>query len=60
MLVLDGHKNHEFVEFQVYDKKPHIISRGLTPYSSYLTQSLDIEHFSVLKRAYGRKIEAFI
>ena len=30
------------------------------PYSSYLTQPLDIGCFSVLKRAYGRQIETFI
>jgi hypothetical protein len=60
MLVLDGHESHESAEFQEYCKVYNIITLGLPPYSSYLTQLLDVGCFSVLKRSYGRQIETFI
>jgi hypothetical protein len=60
MLVLDGHESHESAEFQEYCKAHNIITLGLPPYSSYLTQLLDIRCFSILKRAYNRQIETFI
>jgi hypothetical protein len=37
MLVLDGYKSHESIEFQDYCKSYNIIALGLPPYSSYLT-----------------------
>ena len=60
MLVLDRHKSHESAEFQEYYKAHNIITLCLPPYSSYLTQPLDVGCFSVLKRAYGRQIKTFI
>jgi hypothetical protein len=60
MLVLDRHKNHESAEFQEYYKAYNIITLGLPPYSSHLTQPLDIRCFSILKQAYSRQIETFI
>jgi hypothetical protein len=60
MLVLDRHESHESVEFQEYCKSYNIITLGLPPYSSYLTQILDVGCFSVLKRIYGRQIKGFI
>ncbi len=60
MLVLNRHKSHESAEFQEYYKAYNIITLCLSPYSSYLTQLLDIRCFSVLKRAYGRQIKTFI
>ncbi len=60
MLVLDGHESHESAEFQEYYKAYNIITLGLSPHSSHLTQPLDIGCFSILKRAYGRQIETFI
>jgi hypothetical protein len=60
MLVLDGHKSHKSAEFQEYCKAHNIITLGLPPYLSHLTQPLDVRCFSVLKRAYGRQIETFI
>ena len=60
MLVLDGHESHESAEFQEYCKAHNIITLGLPPHSSHLTQPLDVGCFSVLKRAYGRQIETFI
>ena len=60
MLVLDGHESHESAEFQEYCKAHNIITLGLPPHSSHLTQPLDVGYFSVLKRAYSRQIETFI
>lgn len=60
MLVLDGHDSHKSAEFQEYCKAQNIITLGLPPHSSHLTQPLDVGCFSVLKRAYSRQIEKFI
>jgi hypothetical protein len=60
ILVLDGHESHESAEFQEYCKVHNIITLGLPPHSSHLTQPLDVGCFSVLKRAYSRQIETFI
>jgi hypothetical protein len=60
MLVLDGHESHESAEFQEYCKAHNIITLGLPPHSSHLTQPLDVGFFAVLKRAYSRQIETFI
>jgi hypothetical protein len=60
MLVLDGHESHESVVFQEYCKSHNIITLGLPPHSSHLTQPLDVGCFAVLKRKYGREIEGFI
>ncbi len=60
MLVLDGHKSYKSIEFQDYYKSHNIIALGLPPYSSYLTQLLDVGCFSILKRMYGREIKGFI
>ena len=60
MLVLDGYKSHESAEFQEYCKTHNIITLGLPPHSSHLTQLLNIRYFSILKRAYGRQIKTFI
>jgi hypothetical protein len=60
MLVLDGHESYESIEFQDYCKSHNIITLGLPPYSSYLTQPLDVGCFSVLKRMYGRQIEVLM
>ena len=53
MLVLDGHKSHINAEFNEYYKENDIIPVCLPPYSSHLTQPLDVSLFSLLKRAYG-------
>jgi hypothetical protein len=60
MLVLDGHESHESAKFQEYCKAHNIITLGLPPHSSHLTQPLDVGFFGVLKRAYSRQIETFI
>jgi hypothetical protein len=60
MLVLDEHESHESVEFQEYCKSHNIITLGLPPHSSHLTQPLDVGCFGPLKRVYDRQIEEFI
>lgn len=60
MLVLDGHESHESAAFHEYCKAHNIITLGLPPHSSHLTQPMDVGCFSVLKRSYGRQIEDFI
>ena len=60
ILVLDGHESHESAAFEHYCKSHNIITLGLPPHSSHLTQPLDIGYFSVLKRTYGHQIEDFI
>jgi hypothetical protein len=56
MLVLDGHKSHVNAEFDEYYKANNIVLLCLPPYSSHLTQLLDVSVFSPLKKAYGAKI----
>lgn len=60
ILVLDGYKSHESIEFQNYCKSYNIIVLRLPPHSFHLTQLLDIGYFSILKQIYGREIEGFI
>jgi hypothetical protein len=60
MLVLDRYKSYKSAEFQEYCKTHNIITLGLPPYSSYLTQPLNVRCFSVLKRVYSRQIKTFI
>ena len=54
MLILNGYKSYKSAAFQEYYKAHNIITLGLPPYSSHLTQPLDVRYFSVLKRAYSR------
>ena len=60
ILVMDGHKSHESVEFQEYCRSNNIITLCLPPHSSHLTQPLDVGCFGPLKKAYGREIELYI
>lgn len=60
MLILDGHKSYKSVAFQEYCKAYNIITLGLSPHLSYLTQPLDVGYFSVLKQSYSREIKTFI
>jgi hypothetical protein len=60
MLVLDSHESHISVDFEVYCNEHNIITISLPPYSSHLTQPLNVGIFSPLKRAYGAKINLFI
>ena len=60
MLVLDGHKSHQSVDFETYCKDHNIIPICLLSHSSHITQPLDVGVFSALKRAYGHEINTFI
>ena len=60
MIILDGHKSHLSAEFEEFCKEHNIITVCLPAHSSHLTQPLDVSCFSVLKRSYGRELEAFI
>jgi hypothetical protein len=60
MIVLDGHESHLSTEFEEYCKENKIVTLCLPAHSSHITQPLDIGCFSVLKRSYGKQLEAFI
>ena len=60
MIVLDGHESHLSAKFEEFYKEKNIITLCLPAHSSHLTQPLDVGCFSVLKRSYGRQLEAFI
>lgn len=60
MLVLDGHVNRLSAEFESYCRDDSMLKLYLTARSSHFTQPLDLGCFSVLKRAGGHEINAFI
>lgn len=60
MIVLDGHESHQSAQFEEYCKEHKIITICLPAHSSHLTQPLDVGCFSVLKKMYGKELEAFI
>ena len=60
MIVLDSHESHVSADFDAYCKDHDIIMISLPPYSSHLTQPLDVGIFSPLKRAYGAEINQFV
>ena len=60
LLILDGHKSHNSLEFQDICKDNNIITLCMPPHSSHLLQPLDVGCFSPLKRAYGDQINSFI
>ena len=57
LLILDGHKSHQSEKFQNYYEEHKIITLCMPPHSSHLCQALDVGCFSILKRAYSRKVE---
>jgi hypothetical protein len=60
LLILDGHESHHSADFERYCKENSIITLCMPSHASHLLQPLDVECFSVLKRAYGREIEYLI
>jgi hypothetical protein len=58
LLILDGHGSHLTPKFDEICEKNDIIAICMPPHSSHLLQPLDIGCFAVLKRFYGRFIEA--
>ena len=59
-MVLNGYKSYVSAEFKEYYKENNIITIYLPPYSSHLTQPLNIGYFSVFKKIYSAKIKYFI
>jgi hypothetical protein len=57
LLIIDGHKSHESLEFKQLCKEKNIITLCMPPHSSHLLQPLDVGCFSPLKTAYGRQVE---
>jgi len=57
LLVIDGHKSHDSLDFQQYCKDNKIITVCMPPHSSHLLQPLDVGCFAPLKQAYGRQAE---
>jgi hypothetical protein len=57
LLVIDGHKSHNLLEFQQYCKENKIITLCMPPHLSHLLQPLDVGCFLPLKKAYGRQAE---
>jgi DDE superfamily endonuclease len=60
LLIIDGHKSYNLLDFQQIYKDSKIITLYMPPYSSHLLQLLDVGCFSPLKRAYGAEINALI
>jgi hypothetical protein len=57
LLILDGHKSHNSLEFKEICKENDIITLCIPPHSSHLLQPLNIGCFAPLKKAYRRQIE---
>jgi hypothetical protein len=60
LLLLDGHKSHQSLEFQELCKENNIYTLCMPSHLLHLLQPLDIVCFSVLKRAYSHEIEVLI
>jgi hypothetical protein len=60
LLVIDGHKSRDSLEFQQYCKDNKIITVCMPAHSSHLLQPLDVGCFAPLKKAYGRQAENLI
>ena len=58
LLILDGHGSHVTAKFDEYAKQNSIIVLCMPPHSLYILQPLDVGCFAVLKRYYGRAVEA--
>jgi hypothetical protein len=60
LLILDGHESHHSLDFEKYCQANKIVTLCMPPHSSHLLQPLDVECFSLLKKAYGQEIEHLI
>ncbi|USP74632.1 hypothetical protein yc1106_01906 [Curvularia clavata] len=60
LLILNGHKSHQSLEFQELYKENNIYTLCMPPHSSHLLQPLNVGCFSPLKRAYSREVESLI
>ena len=57
LLIIDGHKSHNLLQFTKYCKENKIITLYILLYSLYILQPLNIGCFLPLKIAYGRQVE---
>ena len=53
LLILDGHKSHNLVDFHQYCEEHKIITLCMPPHSSHLLQPLNVGCFAPLKKAYS-------
>ena len=60
LLIIDGHKSYNLLDFQQICKDSKIITLYIPPYLLYLLQPLDIGYFLPLKRAYSAEINELI
>ncbi|KAI1689247.1 DDE superfamily endonuclease [Pyrenophora tritici-repentis] len=60
LLIIDGHRSHQSLEFQELCKENNIHTLCMPPHSSHLLQPLDVGCFSPLKRAYSREVESLM
>jgi DDE superfamily endonuclease len=60
LLILDGHKSHNSLQFQELCKEKGIITLCMPAHSLHLLQPLDVGCFSPLKAAYSRQLENLI
>jgi hypothetical protein len=60
LLIIDGHKSHQSIEFELYCKEQRIITLCMPPHSSHLLQPLDVGCFAPLKRAYSHQIQTMM
>ena len=58
LLIMDGHGSHHTARFEDFCKQNNIITLCMPPHSSHLLQPLDVVCFSLLKRAYGTRVES--
>lgn len=57
LLILDGHDSHLTPEFDQICKKHDIIPLCMPAHASHLLQPLDVDCFSILKRAYQTLVQ---
>jgi hypothetical protein len=56
LLIINGHKSHQSLEFQNLYKESKIIALCMPPHASHILQPLDVRCFAPLKRAYKTEI----
>ena len=60
LLILNGYKSHNLLNFQLICKENNIITLCMPAYLLYLLQPLNIGCFSPLKRAYRQQINGLV
>ena len=57
LLILDGHRSHNSVEFHWYCEEHKVIPLCTPPHLSHILQPLDVGCFIAMKKDYGRQAE---